>query len=122
MGLGASPLGEDLFLLALHPERIDIEAAGVAGDGDRHVELATLEVVDVLEEESLSLLLGQAAVLQAHERMKLGVFIDRLFDAEELAGCFELVQILADVSVIGHDVRLPSAFGWRSSECRIPSG
>ncbi len=63
--------------------------------------LLTAAIDNVLEQEGLALALRQAAELQADQRMKLGVLIDRRRDPLKLAGLVERFDVFTQCVPIG---------------------
>ena len=89
MRLRVGPFGVDFFFLTLHAQRVNIEAARITSDGNRHVVASPFDVDDFFEQKSPALFFRQPAVLQAYQRMQLGIFIDRAGDANQLAVFFQ---------------------------------
>ena len=67
-----------------------------SADQHRDVVLAASAIHHVLKQEGLALALGQAAELQANQRVELGVFIDRRRYALQLAGLVERLDIFSE--------------------------
>ena len=72
------PARVDLLERAADADAIDLAIGGEPADQHRDVVLAPLAVDDVGEQERLAVLLGDAAAeLPAHQRVHLGVLVDR---------------------------------------------
>ena len=72
----------DLLDLAAHADGVDLRRRRQRADHDRNVVFAALGVGDVGEDEGAALVLRHAAdELPAHQRMQLGVLVDRGVDA-----------------------------------------
>jgi hypothetical protein len=116
--LVARRVGDDArrqwVLRSLHPARVDLvelaadaDAVNLAirrkpADQHRDVVLAALGVGDVGEQERLAvLLLDAAAELPAHQRVHLGVLVDRAVDADQLAGLFEGTNVVVQIGIGG---------------------
>ena len=99
---GRDPARVDLLERAADADAVDLAVGGEPADQHRDVVLAALAVGDVGEQERLAvLLLDAAAELPAHQRVHLGVFVDRAVDADELAGLLQRADVVVQVGVGG---------------------
>ena len=81
-----------------HADGIDSRRRRERADRDWHVVAAALAVGDVGEQERAPFVLQQAALeLPAHQRMQLGVLVDRPIDATEKTRRFEPRQMLLKI-------------------------
>ena len=88
----------DLLDLAAHADGVDLRRRRQRADHDRNVVFAALGVGDVGEDEGAALVLGHAAdELPAHQRMQLGVLVDRGVDALDQAGGFEIGEMILEI-------------------------
>src|SRR5262245_5638215 len=89
----------DLVRRPSHADGIDARRGGERPDHDRHVVCAAAGVGDVGEQEGAALVFGEAALeLPAHQRMQLGVLVDRPLDAHDEALRLEQREVLLEVS------------------------
>ncbi len=87
--------------LAFKSQRINRFRAGQAADQHRAVVLVAFAVDDVVEQETAPLRFGDAAaILPAHQRLQLVVFVDFAADAIKLLVLFQFADKLAQI-VIG---------------------
>src|SRR5580704_9819040 len=88
----------DLLDLATHADGIDLRRRRQRADHDRDVVFAALGVGDIGEHESPAFLFRHAAdELPAHQRMQLGVLVDRGVDARDQAGGFEIGEMILEI-------------------------
>ena len=100
MRRGLDPALVDLLELAADADAVDLAVGGEPADQHRDVVLAALGVGDVGEQERLAvLLLDAAAELPAHQRVHLGVLVDRPIDADELAGFLQRADVVVQVGI-----------------------
>ena len=79
---------------------VDVAAAGQAGDQHGMLVFAALRIHRPGEQERLAIrLLDAAAVLPAHQRMHLGVFVHRLIDNDEPARRGEREHVIVQIGV-----------------------
>ena len=84
MLLGVIPVLLDVLDLAADADAVDFAVGGQDAHRDRDVVPAAGAVDDVFEQKSLALRFRDAAAeLPAHERMHLGVFVDRPLHADQ---------------------------------------
>jgi hypothetical protein len=94
------PGGVDLVERHAHADAVDLLARRHPADDHRDVIMAALAVGDVREEKRLALALGDAAPeLPSHQRVHLGVLVDRAVDADQEAGPVERLDVLVEVGV-----------------------
>jgi hypothetical protein len=96
-GLRRLPALADILDLAIHADGVDFRRAGIDGDRDAALEAFAARIGHVLEQESLALVLLQAAELPAHQRHQLRVLVDRHGDARELVVLLQVLQMRAQV-------------------------
>ena len=85
---------------AVDADAVDFAVGGEPADQHRDVVLAALAVGDVGEQERLAVLLGDAAAeLPAHQRVHLGVLVDRTVDRDQQAGFVERAHVVVQVRV-----------------------
>ena len=90
-----------------HADGINPRRRRQRADRHRHVVAAAFAVRDVGEQKCAALVFAQAALeLPAHQRMQLGVFVDRPVDAREQALGLEPRQMLLEIE------RRPARFGF----------
>ena len=98
--IGAPPAHDparvDLFERATDPDAINLAVGREPADQHRNVVLAAVRIGDIFEQKGLALALRQAAELQPHQRMELGVLVDRHRHAHELAGLLEPFDISSE--------------------------
>ena len=88
----------DLLDLAAHADGINLRRRRQRADHDRDVVFAALGVGDVGEDEGAAFFLRHAAdELPAHQRMQLGVLVDRGVDARDQAGGFEIGEMILEI-------------------------
>ncbi len=91
----ASPISLDR---PAHADGVDLGRCRQRADRDRHVVAAAFAVDHIGEQKGAPLLFVQAALeLPAHQRMQLGVLVDRPLDAHEQAIGFEPRQMLLEI-------------------------
>jgi hypothetical protein len=77
---------------------MDLRRRRQRADHDWNVVFAALGVGDVGEDKGAALVLGHAAdELPAHQRMQLGVLVDRGVDARDQAGGFEIGEMILEI-------------------------
>ncbi len=77
----------DFIERSAEADPVDVRIGGKPGDQHGNVVVRTLAVGGFGEQERLALAFGDAAaILPAHQRVHLGVFVDRLVDHDETAG------------------------------------
>jgi len=92
------PRFADLLDLAAHADGINLRRRRQRADHDWDVVFAALGVGDVGEDESAALGLRHAAdELPAHQRMQLGILVDRCVDARHQAGGFEIGEMILEI-------------------------
>lgn len=80
----------DLFDWAAHADRIDFRRGGERADRDWNVIRPCARVDDIGEQKSAPLILPQSALeLPAHQRVQLGILIDRAIDPDQQPALFE---------------------------------
>ena len=85
---------------AAEPDAIDLAVGGEPADQHRDVVLAPLGVDHVGEQERLAVPLGDAAAeLPAHQRVHLGVLVDRPVDPDQQAGLVERADVVVQVGI-----------------------
>ena len=103
MGDRLHPGGADLIDLAAHADGVDVRRRRQRADHDRDVVLAAFGIGDVGEDKGAALVFRHAAdELPAHQRMQLGVFVDRRVDAHDQAGGFEIGQMFLEIEAWSH--------------------
>ena len=94
------PAGVDLLERAVDADAVDFAVGGEPADQHRDVVLAALAVDHVGEQERLAVLLGDAAAeLPAHQRVHLGVLVDRPIDPDQLPGLLERAHVVVQVRI-----------------------
>ena len=124
---GARPARADLVVARdIHADTVD---RGIRRERPEHhgdVVMPSGRINDVGEQERLAVALRDtAAELPAHQRMHLGVFVDRRIDAPQQAGLFETVDVVVEVGVaaLEHQVVPASRLAKLTSAAnRISSG
>src|SRR5256885_13744843 len=92
------PGSADVLDLSPHALRIDACRSRERAEHDRNVVFLALAIDDIGEEKRLALLFRHAAdELPAHQRMKLGILVDRPVDADEQALRFEIGEMLLKI-------------------------
>ena len=92
------PRGLDLRRRPSHADRIDTGRSGKRAHHHRHVVSAAGAVGYVGEQEGAALILAKTALeLPAHQRMQLGVLVDRAVDAHQEALRLEQREMLLEV-------------------------
>ena len=82
-----------------HADRVDLRRGGQRADRDRHVVAPAAAVDHVGEQERAALILGKPALeLPAHQRMQLGVLVDRPVDAHQQAGRLERREMRLEIA------------------------
>ena len=95
---GVGPGRFDVFDRLAHAERIDARRGGERADHHRHVVTFAGAVGDVGEQERAPLILGEPALeLPAHQRMQLGVLVDRTIDARDQPLRFQRGEMLLEI-------------------------
>ena len=95
----------DLVETAADADAIDFAVGGEHADRDRNVVFAALAVDDVGEQERLAvLLLDAAAELPAHQRVHLGILVDRAVDGDQQAGRIERADVVVQVGIAARGV------------------
>ncbi len=90
----------------VHADAVDLGRCGIGADHHRQVVAPPLAIDDVGEEERLAVLLGDAAAeLPAHQRVHLGVLVDRRVDAIEQPRLVEAVEMLVQVGIRARERR-----------------
>jgi len=98
IGDGLHPGVADLLDRAPHADGIDFRRGRQRADRHRRVIAPASPVRHMREQKRPPLRLGQAALeLPAHQRVQLGVLVDRPVDAPEQAGRLEPCQMLLKV-------------------------
>ena len=98
MGDRPHPGFADLVHRLPHADRIDLGRGGERADHHRHVVAPALRVRHIGEQEGPPLVLGNAAQeLPAHQRMQLGVLVDRPVDAHQQAVGLEVGEVLLEI-------------------------
>ena len=101
MLLGLVPFLLDVGDVAADADAVDFLVGRKNPDRYRHVVLAALAVGDVLEQESLALILRNAAAkLPAHQRVHFGVLVDRPLDAQQQSLLVEVGDVGVKVGVL----------------------
>ena len=91
----ASPISADRLP---HADRVDFGRGGERADHHRDVVTPALGVGHIGEQEGPPLVLGHAAQeLPAHQRVQLGVLVDRPVDAHQKAVGLEIGQMLLEI-------------------------
>ena len=81
-----------------HADGVNVGRSGKRADHDRDIVAPTLGVGDVGEQERSPLVLGNAAQeLPAHQRMQLGILVDRPLDAHQQAVGLEIGQVMLEI-------------------------
>ena len=64
-------------------------------------------IENIFIKKSLSLIIGDAAILKPHQRHQLAIFVDWPGPTMQFAALFQRAQIVAEVGVVGfcHSVR-----------------
>ena len=74
---------------------------GERSDRDRNVIGFTFGIDRLLKQKRFAILFFDAAAkLPAHQRMHFLIFVHRLFDANQQAGAFEMLQMIVQVGII----------------------
>ena len=110
--LGRNLHRRDRIRFRLRPELIDFGRIGAETDavdtpvrrqntdGDRNIVALALGVHRLFEQKCLAVFLFDAAAkLPAHQRMHLLVFVHRLFDPDQQALSFELLQVIVQIGI-----------------------
>ncbi len=98
IGDGAVPGLADLLQRHAHADRVNARRGGERAHHHRHVVAPALRVDDVGEHERLAVVLGDAAQeLPAHERMQLGVLVDRAVHMDQQSLPLQLLQMVLEV-------------------------
>jgi hypothetical protein len=124
---GVRPARADLVVSRdVHADAVDRGIRGERPDHHGNVVIPPGGIDDVGEQERLAVALGDAAAeLPAHQRMHLGVFVDRRIDAPQQARLVETVDVVVQVGVaaLGHQVVPASRLAkFTSAAKRISSG
>ncbi len=124
---GVRPARADLVVARdIHADAIDRGVRRERPDHYGNVVMPPGGIDDVGEQERLAVALRDAAAeLPAHQRMHLGVFVDRRIDAPQQAGLVETVDVVVQVGVaaLGHQVvPAPPWAKLTSAANRISSG
>ncbi len=94
------PFRLDLRYRGAHADAVDGAVGGDGADHDGDVVFAAVPVMDVGEEERLALGLVQPAdELPAHQRVQLGILVDRPVDGQEKSRLPERRQMLVQIGV-----------------------
>ena len=110
----AHPARVDLLERAADADAVDFAVGGEPADQHRDVVLAALAVDDVGEQERLAvLLLDAAAELPAHQRVHLGVLVDRPVDRDQQPGLVERADVVVQVGIGARAVAPVSALRLR---------
>src|SRR5262249_36091329 len=81
-----------------HAGRVNLRRSGERADHHRHVVAAALAVGDVAEQEGAALLFRHAAdELPAHQRMQLGILVDRPGDAHKETSRGKIGKVLLEI-------------------------
>ena len=100
VGDGLDPGRADLFERLAEADAVDVAVGGEARDQHRDVEAAALGVGRLGEQERLALRLRDAAaILPAHQRVHLGVFVDRLVDHDQATGARQRQHVLVQIGI-----------------------
>ena len=83
---------------ASHAERIDLRRSRDRADHDRHVVAPAVRIDHVGEQERAPFGLRNAAdELQPHQRMQLGVLVDRMVDPHQQATRLQIGEMLLQI-------------------------
>ena len=100
--LGVVPFLLDVLDLAADADAVDLAVGGEDADRDRDVVAAAGAVDDVLEQESLALVFRNAAAeLPAHQRVHLGVLVDRPLHANQQSVPLQGGDVRVQVRIAG---------------------
>jgi len=116
--LGEIPFRFDVLNLAADAEAVDFAIGGENPDRHRDVIAAALAVNNALEKEALALGFRDAAAeLPAHERMHLGIFVDRALHPDQQPLLLQGSDMCVEIWIIrnGHAPPLPSCARLRIS-------
>ncbi len=95
--------------LHVHADAIDGGVRGQRADHHGDVVAPPAGIDDVGEQERLAVLLGDAAAeLPAHQRMHLGVLVDRRIDAQQQPGLVETIEMVVQVGIAAITVHHPA--------------
>ena len=84
----------DFIDLFTHAERVNARRGGQRADHHRHVVFAALRIDDFGEQKRAPLVGGHAAEkLPAHQRVQLGILVDRTIDAQQETLLFKVAQM-----------------------------
>ena len=94
------PARIDFLERAADADAVNFLVGGKPADQHRHVVFAALAVDDVGEQECLAvLLLDAAAELPAHQRVHLGVLVDRTVDRDQETRLVERAHVVVQVGI-----------------------
>ncbi len=89
-----------LVALHVHADAINRGVRRQRADHHRNVVTPSAGIDDVGEQEGLAVLLGDAAAeLPAHQRMHLGVLVDRCIDAQQQPGLVETIEMVVQIGI-----------------------
>ncbi len=110
LAIALDPGRADVFERLAEADAIDVAVGRQAGDQHGGVVAAALGVGRLREQERLALRLRDAAaILPAHQRVHLGVFVDRLVDDDQQAFARERQHMLMQVGIAARVQRRPVA-------------
>ena len=94
------PARIDLFEWAADADPVDLAIGCKPADQDRYVVLASLAVGHIGEEERFAiLLLDAAAKLPTHQRVHLGIFVDRTVDLDQQSCLIERSEMIVEIGI-----------------------
>ena len=100
IGNGLDPGRADLVKRLAEADAIYIAVRRQARDQHRYIEATAFGIGRLREQERLAFRLGNApAILPAHQRVHLGVFVDRLVDNDEQAFARKREHVLVQVGI-----------------------
>ena len=98
MGDRVDPGAADLLDRPAHADGVDLRRCRQRADRDGHVVAPSAAIDDVGEQERAALVLGQSALeLPAHQRVQLGVLVDRPVDARHEPLRLKPRQVLLEI-------------------------
>ena len=117
IGNGLDPGRADLVERLAEADAVDIAVRRQARDQHRDVEAAAFGIGRLREQERLAFGLGNAAaILPAHQRMHLGVFVDRLVDHDEQPLARKREHVLVQVGIAAWMLRRPVAIAFERAQ------
>ncbi len=112
----------DLLERPAEADAVDLAVRRQPGNQHGDVEAAALGIRRLREQEGLALRLWDAAaILPAHQRVHLGVFVDRLVDHDEQARARQRQHVLVQVGIAARMLGRPVAVARERAQCALRS-